>query len=151
MLTSWGYSSVNVIRIPQKGRYGLVSDQLAKLHGLIKEICSVAREDKKRLRVMFTAEEFQTALSMGFDHFSSKLDDPFDFVELSCSLNPIPRDFGGNILRLALAIKNDPKFTNATGRYIFNTLGLMVASCVMLDYNRHHIKGTSWIIWHATY
>jgi hypothetical protein len=90
---------------------------------------------------MFNTEEFQIALSAGFDHFSSGLDEPFDFVELSCSLNPIPTDFGGNILRLALAIKSDPKFRNSSGREIFKELGHMVASCVMLDYTRHHIKG----------
>jgi hypothetical protein len=135
------YSSVDVVRIPQKGRYGLVNDQIAKLHECIKRRCMEARDNRKRLRVMFNTEEFQTALSMGFDHFSTGLDEPFDFVELSCRLNPIPKDFGGNILRLALAIKDDAKFANASGRDIFKNLGHMVASCVMLDYTRHHIKG----------
>lgn len=135
------YSSVDVVRIPQKGRYGLVNDQITKLHECIKQRCIEARENRKRLRVMFNTEEFQAALSMGFDHFSTGLDEPFDFVELSCRLNPIPKDFGGNILRLALAIKNDTKFAYASGRDIFKNLGHMVASCVMLDYTRHHIKG----------
>ncbi|KAF8848057.1 hypothetical protein BDZ45DRAFT_733176 [Acephala macrosclerotiorum] len=136
------YSSVDVVRVPQKGRYGLLSDQIGKLHECIKRRCLEARENKKRLRVMFNTEEFQTALSMGFDHFSTRLDDPLDFVELSYSLNPIPKDFGGNILRLALAIKNDPKFKSASGSDIFKHLGHMVASCIMLDYTRRHIKGT---------
>jgi hypothetical protein len=135
------YSSVQVVRIPQKGRYGLVNQQITTLHRSIQRRCTEAEENKKRLRVMFNTEEFQIALSAGFDHFSSGLDEPFDFVELSCSLNPIPTDFGGNILRLALAIKSDPKFRNSSGREIFKELGHMVASCVMLDYTRHHIKG----------
>jgi hypothetical protein len=135
------YSSVDVVRIPQKGRYGLVNDQIAKLHECIKRRSLQARDNRKRLRVMFNTEEFQAALSMGFDHFSAGLDEPFDFVELSCRLNPIPKDFGGNILRLALAIKDDPKFADSSGREIFKNLGHMVASCVMLDYTRHHIKG----------
>lgn len=134
------YESVDVVRIPQKGRYGLVNDQIAKLHDCIKKRTKEARENRKRLRVIFNTEEFQAALSMGFDHFATGLDEPFDFVELSCRLNPIPKDFGGNILRLALAIKNDAKFADSSGRDIFKNLGHMVASCVMLDYTRHHIK-----------
>jgi hypothetical protein len=135
------YSSVNVVRIPQKGRYGLVDNQVAELNHQIQKRCLEARENRRRLRIIFNAEEFQAALSMGFDHFSNRLDEPFDFVELSWTLNPIPKDFGGNILRLALAIKDDPKMANASGREIFQHLGHMVASCVMLDYVRHQIKG----------
>jgi hypothetical protein len=135
------YSSVSVVRIPQKGRYGLVDNQVAELNLQIQKRCKEARQNRTYLRIIFNAEEFQTALSMGFDHFSNRLDEPFDFVELSWNLNPIPKDFGGNILRLALAIKNDPKMAEATGPQIFQHLGHMVASCVMLDFVRHQIKG----------
>jgi hypothetical protein len=136
------YSSFSVVRIPQKGRYGLVNSQVAKLHSEIQQRCAEAQENRKRLRITLNVEELQAALSVGFDHFSNRLDDPFDFVELSWKLNPIPKDFGGNILRLALAIKDDPTMANATGREIFRHLGHMVASCIMLDCVRHHIKGT---------
>jgi len=135
------YSSVSVVRVPQKGRYGLVESQIAVLDHEIKKRCKEAQTNRKRLRMRFNAEEFQAALSMGFDHFSDRLDEPFDFVKLSCSLNPIPKDFGGNILRLALAVKNDPKMAGQTGRDIFKHLGPMVASCIMLDYIRRHFKG----------
>lgn len=188
------YSSIHVVRIPQKGRYALVDQQAQELNHQIRERCAEARENRKRLRVTFNSEEFQAALSMGFDHFSKRLDAPFDFVELSWNLNPIPKDFGGNILRLALAIKNDPMMQNATGpeyvrlslfiwyilkesssedmvlepaqkarsrnmslelgslnsvrftmlmivNRVFQHLGHMVASCIMLDFVRHKIKG----------
>lgn len=145
------YSSVNVVRIPQKGRYGLIDQQVGVLHSEIQMRCSQAHDNRKHLRVLLNSEEFQRALSMGFDHFSHRLDEPFDFVELFWSLNPIPKDFGGNILRLALAIKNDPKMKGATGRAIFQHLGHMVASCVMLDLVRQHLIGqsllSSAIIW----
>lgn len=135
------YSSVSVVRVPLKGLWGLLDQQVGELTQHIQKVCSDARDNRKRLRVNFDTEEFQAALSMGFDHFSNRLDEPFDFVELSWKLNPIPKDFGGNILRLALAIKADRKMAGASGPEIFLHLGHMVASCVMLDYVRHHIKG----------
>ncbi|KAF4630883.1 hypothetical protein G7Y89_g7253 [Cudoniella acicularis] len=143
------YSTIDVVRMPQKGRYALVDQQVQELNAQIQSKCTDARENRKRLRVTFNSEEFQAALSMGFDHFSKRLDAPFDFVELSWNLNPIPKDFGGNILRLALAIKNDPLMKNATGPEIFKHLGHMVASCIMLDFVRHKLKGTaSRLIYH---
>jgi len=135
------YSTVNVVRMPQKGRYALVDQQVVELNSQIQQKCALARENRKRLRVTYNSEEFQTALSMGFDHFSKCLDEPFDFIALSWNLNPIPKDFGGNILRLALAIKDDPMMGNATGNEIFQRLGPMVASCIMLDFVRHKLKG----------
>jgi hypothetical protein len=135
------YSSVTVVRVPQKGRYGLVDAQIAELSLQIQRKCEDARENRKRLRVSFNAEEFQQALSMGFDHFSNRLNEPLDFVQISCTSNPIPPNFGGNILRLVLAMKDDPRMAGKTGRDIFQLLGHMVASCIMLDYVRHEIKG----------
>jgi hypothetical protein len=135
------YSSVTVIRVPQKGRYGLVDAQISELSLQIQRRSEEARENRKRLRVSFNAEEFQQALSMGFDHFSNRLDEPLDFVQISCKSNPIPQNFGGNILRLALAMKDDPRMAGKTGRDIFKLLGHIVASCIMLDYVRHQIKG----------
>lgn len=135
------YSSVTVVRVPQKGRYGLVDTQIAELNSQIQRRCGEAREIRKRFRVSFNAEEFQQALSMGFDHFSNRLDEPLDFVQISCRSNPIPQNFGGNILRLALAMNDDPSMDGKTGRDIFQLLGHMVASCIMLDFVRHQIKG----------
>jgi hypothetical protein len=126
--------------IPRKGRYILLNGQVAKLNSQIKRKCDESRQTKKLLRFNLNAEEFQAALSVGFDHFSHSLDEPFDFMDTSFKLNPTPKDFGGNILRLALAIKNS-KEGGGSGTEIFQHLAPMVASCVMLDYVRHHIKG----------
>jgi hypothetical protein len=136
------YSSISVVGIPEKGRarFAFLNGQVAKLNSQIKRRCDESRQTKKRLHLTLNAEEFQAALSTGFDHFSRSLDEPFDFVEASFKLNPMPNDFGGNVLRLALAIQNS-KMAGASGTEIFRHLGPMVASCVMLDYVRHHIKG----------
>lgn len=79
--------------------------------------------------------EMQSYLQHAFDHFSHTLDEAFDFVRASLSNSPIPLDFGGNILRLALNVmeyKSQSK-QRVEARELFRELGRMVASCIMLE------------------
>ena len=39
--------------------------------------------------------------------FACDLDNPFDFVQASFTNSPIPQDFGGNILKLAINLMED--------------------------------------------
>jgi hypothetical protein len=54
--------------------------------------------------MLLDAEELQSYLQCAFDHFALTLERPFDFVVASFSNSPIPLDFGGNILKLAIKI-----------------------------------------------
>lgn len=58
------------------------------------------RERKRSLRMLLNAVELQSYLHCAFDHFALTLDEAFDFVQASFLNNPIPMNFGGNILRL---------------------------------------------------
>jgi hypothetical protein len=87
----------------------------------------------------------QSYLSHAFDHFSQTLDEAFDFVRASLSNSPIPLDFGGNILRLALNVmefKTQAK-QKIEARELFRELARMIASCIMLDSVRHEIRGNA--------
>lgn len=144
------YSSVRVVRIPTKGRPQLISNQLQKLYCQIQDDCMKSREGRRRMRMLLEADELQPYLQYAFDHFSSDLDMPFDFVKASMLNNPIPRDFGGNILKLAINIM-DIWHTQLNGIGIFEELSLMVASCIMLDAARHKTKGTAESIFREHY
>ena len=133
------YSSIKVIRIPDKGRYMLMDRQIKNLHNQIASCCRGSHEGKLQARRDLNADELGECLQSGLDHFTQYLDRPFDFLEFSWGLNPIAPGFGGNILRLAIAIKNRRPTWN--GEDIFKHLGHIVASCIMLDYVRHRIKG----------
>lgn len=133
------YSSVRVVRIPTNGRPQLISEQLHKLYCQIEDDCQKSREERRRMRMLLEADELQPYLQYAFDHFSSDLDRPFDFVKASILNNPIPRDFGGNILKLAINIMD--VHTQLDGIGIFEELSVMVASCIMLDAARHKTKG----------
>jgi hypothetical protein len=129
------------VRIPAEGRPKLIQKQTEKLYTEIQRGCQVSRERKAALRMLLNAEELQSYLQCAFDHFARTLDDAFDFVQASFFNNPIPLDFGGNILKLAINMMEQKEHTDA--RSIFDKLSYMVASCIMQDSVRHNIKGMS--------
>lgn len=134
------YSSIKVVRIPANGRPNLINEQVSKLYETIKSDCNIARRRKRSLRMLLNAEELQPYLQFAFDHFACDLDTPFDFVQASFLYSPIPLDFGGNILKLAINLM-ESWADIADGKIIFTELSYMVASCIMLDSARHQIKG----------
>lgn len=133
------YSSIKVVRIPQKGRYMLIDQQVAKLHQEISASCVELFDSKRRARMLSNSEELHLYLQAAYDHFSQNLDKPFNFIEVAFKNSPIPHDFGGNILKLAVAMKQiwNPK----DPLKIFEQLSFMVASCILLDSTRNGLKG----------
>lgn len=134
------YSSITVVRIPTKGRYMLINEQVRKLHQEITTKCTTAYNTKKKVRMLSNSDDLHIYLQSAFEHFSHSLDTPFNFVEVALKNSPIPLDFRGNILKLAIAIRDHPKLF-LTGPQIFDDLSEMVASCVMLDLARHRLMG----------
>ena len=136
------YSSVRVVRIPTNGRPKLINGQIEKLYTNIQQACEVARRRKSALRMLLDAEELQSYLTFAFDHFACNLDTAFDFVQASFTNSPIPLDFGGNILKLAINLMEVWE-NEADGHILFTELSYMVASCIMLDSARHKIRGNT--------
>lgn len=113
---------------------------MEKLYDSILNACTAARQRKAELRMLLDTEELQSYLQCAFDHFACTLDTPFDFVQASFSNSPIPLDFGGNILKLAINMMEVWK-NKADARTIFQELSYMVSSCIMLDSARNKIRG----------
>jgi len=135
------YASVRVVRIPTKGRYMLIDQQVSKLYHEISSSCEQAYYAKRKARMLSNSEELNVYLQSAFDHFSQDLDTPFNFMEVAFRNNPIPLDFGGNILKLAVAVRDSGPFQH--GPHIFFKVGNMVASAIMLDCVRHDLKGAA--------
>ena len=136
------YSSITVIRVPMKGRFMLLEDQVTKLRQEIIRCCSDSLEMKKQARMLANGEKLQIYLQSAFDHFSQNLETPFDFVKEAIKINPLPRDFCGNIVKLALAIKYYSNFRDrADVPRIFQELSHMVGSCIVLDSIRQGLPG----------
>ena len=84
-------------------------------------------------------EKFDPYLQFAFDHFAERLDAPFDFVKASFANNPIPHNFAGNILKLAINMMDAKPEVSAD--VLFDDLSKMVASCIMLDSARNRLRG----------
>lgn len=96
------YASITTVRIPFRGRYMLMDEQVGKLFIVIHKKCEAPLLSRKRVRMLATADKLQVYLQAAYDHFSRNIDTPFDFIKEALKHNPIPRDFGGNILNLAI-------------------------------------------------
>ncbi|THW57327.1 hypothetical protein D6D20_08067 [Aureobasidium pullulans] len=136
------YTSIKVVRIPTTGRPNLIAKQINDLTANIRSACQVSGRPKGDLRMLLNAEDMQPYLQYAFDHFSKSIESPFDFVQASFAHSPIPDDFGGNILKLAVQLMEAWK-DRAGPRPIFEELAVVVASCIMLDATRHGILGTA--------
>jgi hypothetical protein len=134
------YSSITVVRIPGDGRYMMINSQVQALHNTLSRRCKESFLAKRRSRMLSTSENLNIYLQSAFDHFSNDLDKPFNFMDVSFRINPIPQDFGGNILKLAVHMRRQFQKPND----LFMHLSFMVASCILLDCVRHNIRGMSW-------
>ena len=128
------YSSFRVIRIPSRPRYMTINDQIGKLHDAIKQNCDESFRSKRRARMLTNADELNTYLQSGFDHFTTHLHIPFNFMQVSLLRNPIPNDFGGHILQLCTTLSSQqPNHQPGRVSWVFEKLSVMLASCVLLD------------------
>lgn len=138
------YASISVIRIPIRGRYMLMDNQMEQLFQLINKRCQRSLMDKKQLRMLANADKLQIYLRAAYDHFSRDLSIPFDFIKEALKHNPIPQDFGGNILDLAISIsQNSSEIAQQGGTTarIFEKMVPMISSCIMLDSVRQNLLG----------
>ncbi|EUC48828.1 hypothetical protein COCMIDRAFT_2285 [Bipolaris oryzae ATCC 44560] len=131
------YSSITVVRIPGDGRYMMIDEQIQKLHDTLSKRCRESFNMKRKSRMLFNSDSLNVYLHSAFEHFSNDLNKPFDFINASFKINPIPLNFGGNILKLAVAMK--ARYDDPTK--IFEELSFMVASCIGLDCVRQNFKG----------
>ncbi|KAI0205198.1 hypothetical protein F4808DRAFT_473273 [Astrocystis sublimbata] len=138
------YASISVVRVPYKGAYMLMNEQVDKLSDLIKDRCAAAMSKKKQVRMLANTEKLQFYLQAAFDHFTLDLNAPFDFVKEMLRHSPVSRNFEGNILNLALLIKKNARqpAVRHNAEQIFRGIGPMIASCVMLDAVRQKLPGT---------
>ncbi|KAK5125943.1 hypothetical protein LTR85_011298 [Meristemomyces frigidus] len=114
------YSSFKVVRIPAKPRYMTIDEQIGKLHQTIKTNCEDSFRTKRRARMLTNADELNVYLQSGFDHFTTHLNIPFNFMQISLLRNPIPNDFGKTAKgRVDELFSNYEKFFDyALGEYL---------------------------------
>ena len=142
-LLEYYYSSITVVRIPTKGRYMQIDEQVGKLYDVIKQKCLLSYSHKKAVRMLLNAERLQQYVNSAYDHFSRRLDEPFDFVKEALRHNPMPQDFRGHILNLMLALyhEEDGPDPSRPAKKLLWLLCRPIASCVMLAAAREDLQG----------
>lgn len=128
------YSTFKVVRLPVKGRYGLMNEQVESLHQVIQSNCMQSYSLKRATRMTLNSDDLNIYLQAAFDHFTKHLNKPFNFIETSLRTNPLPENLGDHILQLVTLIQlqyRDKSF--ASGQWIFESTSEMVASCILLD------------------
>ena len=133
------YADISVVRIPAKGRYMLANAQINKLHHEIVIHCDASFSAKDDAHMLSSVDELNTYLQAGFDHFTTKEDQPFNFVDVAFRNNPIPRDFGDHVLFMAAKIRKVVRIRD--GPELFERLSYMVASCIFTDCIRQSRPG----------
>ena len=132
------YASFTVVRVPEAtGHYTLMHQQIETLHRVISANCRDSYEFKKTAGMLSNSDELNVYLQAAYDHFTTNLSAPFNFIEVSLRNNPLPETFGDHIMQLAVAISKVLRQARdrlpVTGDDIFGPLSSMVASCIMLD------------------
>ncbi|KAM7212335.1 hypothetical protein V8F06_012271 [Rhypophila decipiens] len=158
------YSSVRVVYVPDDSQYLKMEEQVGKLYGEIQSSCQASHQSKRMARMLMNADELDELFQSAFEHFSRTLDAPFDLVEAARKNTAIPRDFSGNVTKLAEAVtgilqkkksaqdgKKRANWRLDSGsdtprigvKEIFEPLSLMVASSVFLECSRGNWKGSA--------
>lgn len=130
------YSSIRVVRIPEKSQPPLIENQIQTLYSEIERSVTESHSTKHEKRLKLNAESLQPYLRRAFDHFCRDLKDPFNFIKASFADTDVPSDFCGNTLKLAVDIMTHWS-NRIDGALLFKELSFLVASCVMLDVVRN--------------
>jgi hypothetical protein len=135
------YSTVHVVRLPDKSRFQRMHDQREELYSVIINCCKDSHETKMERNMLPDVDEFGLYLSLAFDHFSESLDEPFDFVAASLKYQPVPDSMQDNMKRFVFAIGETQGMRGRISE-LFTMLTPMIASCLMLDSARKQRIGT---------
>ncbi|KAM0328700.1 hypothetical protein ACHAQA_005113 [Verticillium albo-atrum] len=138
------YSSVRVVLVPDDDQLLKLETQTKKLHAEIQSACEASMMAKKKARMLMNADELDELFQAAFDHFSHSLESPFDLIKAARKDVPIPRDFAGNVTKVAVTVRDvlgKSKAGMITVEEIFEPLSLMIASCVLLECTRSNWKG----------
>lgn len=121
------YDSFSVVRIPTAPNYHKIKEQGLKLRHLIEEGCQRSASNKRKSRMLASAEEFRMYILHGFDHFANTLETAFDFFRHSLSHQPISKEFGRHAFQLYVMLGE------CRVRSMFPLARALVASCILMD------------------
>jgi hypothetical protein len=80
------------------------------------------------------SQQLATYLNDAFNHYSSNLSEPFNFIQSAFRRRPVEAYFQSHIIQAAhLLIRTHPSQESLTARHTFGGLAPLMASSILLD------------------
>jgi hypothetical protein len=132
------YSDIRVVLIPEKGRPGQVHRQYRTLRDEIHRAAFRSQRCRQRANLLLNSAQFNPYLQIAYEHFSTTLDTPFDFIKASSFFYDIAQDSNPilSLIRACFAL-----WPRDTSQQVLLPLAPLIASAMMLDVIRREIKG----------
>lgn len=101
------YRDIAVVYIPGEDRPNQLLKQIKALHKKITDTCTSSQQEKDTQGTKRNASDLSLLLGKAFDHFTTNIDKPFNFVHAWLEINPVPEDFvlKQGILELVIAVQ----------------------------------------------
>lgn len=117
------YSSIQFIRLPLGNACFRLSEQLRTLHRMIRECSQEAQAQKSKMKMLLSSKALDQFFKLAFDHYSNKLDEPFDFLESLFVVQPLPKTLSNNFVYMM----------QQTFRAVKEDIGLDAWACTFAD------------------
>lgn len=102
---------------------------------MIHEDSLSAQMTKSKARMLLTSQDQELFYKLAFQHYSTDLDKPFDFLEKLMSLHPLPNNISNNFAALLVA-SNDALVNSLSAQQFCLKVALVLCSAVSLDATR---------------
>ncbi|CAJ0552466.1 Ff.00g064450.m01.CDS01 [Fusarium sp. VM40] len=122
---------------------------LREIIGKLSTVSQTITTTKELLEYFYSS--VSVYVTSAYDHFSRRLDKPFDFAAEARRHAPLPRDFGGHVLDLILSMYGNYDTRPGRAKDLFVKLSRPIASCIVLDTTRDKTQGTYSAILRHTY
>ncbi|KAF8241567.1 hypothetical protein K440DRAFT_569550 [Wilcoxina mikolae CBS 423.85] len=130
------YFDMRIICIPHMISVPTLIQQYQKLQIEIETATKRTRQKRIEAELLMNDNELDLYFGYAFDHFSLKPDEPFNFLNAAFHHNPVQSTFKDHITRTAsylISTYQTSSDITESGSKIFNQLGRLVASSILLD------------------
>jgi hypothetical protein len=134
------YTSIKIIFVPDKGHPKIVWRQYLKLYNEIQDAVMRSQRRRRDARLLLSSDQLNPYLQFAFEHFSTNLDMPFDFIRASSAFNQMQSHFNPILCLIKDYRANSPHLDVMD---LFINVAPLVASAILLDIVRRELRGQS--------
>lgn len=133
------YRDFKIVCIPdlKATQHSRITTQYRRLQSAIKTASESSRISRKEVGFLMSADALERYLEMAFDHFTTKQNEPFNFLTAALMRSPVTQTFEDHICKLAVHYMT--VFPEKPGDKLFVEISPWVASCIFLNSHRFEL------------